>query len=63
MARRSPLTNLMRAVILVVRLANVALEAGSDLSAYANAITDFASRNFVTNTNCLANDLMSDADG
>lgn len=63
MARKLLLTNLVRAVVLVVRLANVALEAGLDLSAYTDTITNFASRNLVTNPDCLANDLMSDADG
>ena len=52
----------MRAVILVVRLAVVALKAGSDLRANANTITDFAGRDFVANANCLANDLMSYTD-
>lgn len=52
----------MRAVVLVVRLAIVALKAGLDLRAHANTITDFAGGDFVPNANCLANDLMSDTD-
>ena len=52
----------MRAVVLVVRFAVVAFKAGLDLRAHANAITDLAGGDFVTNADCLANDLMSDTD-
>lgn len=49
----------MRAVVLIVRLANIALEAGSDLSTHAHTITHFASRHLITNPNCLTNDLVA----
>ena len=56
------LANHIRAVVLVVRLAILALKAGSDLGAHANTITDFAGGDFVTHANCLANDFMSHTD-
>ena len=54
-------TNHVGAIILIVRLADFTLKAGSDLSTYAHAIADFDSRNLVANTNGLANDLVADA--
>ena len=56
------LANHIRAVVLVVRLAIAALQAGSDLRAHANTITNFAGGDFISNANCPANDLMSHTD-
>ena len=53
------LTNHVRAVIFVVRLADVALKAGADLSSHAHPIANLHSRNLVADTNGLANDLVA----
>ena len=52
----------MRAVILVIGFAKLALEAGADLSANTNAVSNFNGRHLVANFNSLANNLMTDAD-
>ena len=55
-------TNLVRTVILVVGFAKLALEAGADLRANTNTVSNLDRRHLVTNFNGLANDFMTDAD-
>ena len=56
-------TNFVRAVILVVGFAALALQAGSDLSTNTNAVADLNGRYLVTDFDSFANDLMADAEG
>ena len=49
----------MRAVVLVVRLAILALQAGPDLSTDAHAVSDLDSGDFVADLDCLADNFMS----
>lgn len=53
----------MGTVILVVRLAKLALQTCSDLSTDANTISNLDSGHLVADLNSLANDLMTDANG
>ena len=57
------LTNLVRAVVLVVRLADFALEASLDLSSDPNAVSDLAGGHPFADLQDFADDLMADADG
>ena len=52
----------MGAVVFVVRLAVLALQAGPDLSTNANAVSDLNGGDLVTDLDCLADDLMSYAE-
>lgn len=51
----------MRAIIFIVRLANLALQTSPNLGSDSNAVSNIDRRNFVADFDCLANDLMSDA--
>lgn len=53
----------MRAVVLIVGLAELALQAGLDLSADTNTVSNLDGRHLVTDFDRLANDLMTDANG
>lgn len=55
-------TNHVRAVILVVGFAHLALQTCFDLSANADAISDLYGGDLITNFDGLANDLMTNAD-
>ena len=52
----------MRAVVLLIRLAKLALQARPDLSADTNAVPDLDGAHSVTDLNGLANDFMANAD-
>ena len=52
----------MRAVVLVIRFAKLALETGTDLSANANTVSDLDSCHLVADFDRLANNFMTDAD-
>ena len=52
----------MRTVILVIRFAKLALQAGADLGANANAVSDLDGGHLVANFDSLANDFMTNAD-
>ena len=55
-------TDFMRAVVLIVGFAALALQAGSDLSTNTNAVSNLDSRHLVTNFDSFANDFVSDAE-
>ena len=57
------LTNLMRAVILVVRLADLTIETSPDLGSNAYSVANFDCRHLVADFDCFANDLVADAEG
>ena len=52
----------MRAVVLLIRLAKLALQARPDLSADTNTVPHLDGAHFVTDLNGLANDFMANAD-
>ena len=52
----------MRTVILVIRFAKLALEAGADLSANTNTVSNLNGCYLVANFDSLANDFVTDAD-
>ena len=52
----------MRTVVLIIRLAKLALQAGADLSTNSNAVSDLDSGHLVANFDGLANDFMTNAD-
>ena len=52
----------MRTVILVIGFTKLALEAGADLSANTNTVTNLNGCHLVANFDSLANDFMTDAD-
>lgn len=54
-------TNLVRAVVLVIRLAVLALQAGPDLSADADAIAYFDGGDFVADLDGFTDDFVADA--
>ena len=56
------LTNHVRAIILIVRFAELALQTGTDLSANTNTVSNLDSRHLVADFNGLANNFMTDAD-
>ena len=56
-----PLTNLMWAVVFVIRLANLALQACRDLSTNTNPISHLHRRDFVAYFDRLANDFVTNA--
>lgn len=53
----------MRAVVLVVGLADLALETGLDLSADTDTVANFTGRHFVANLDHFPNDFMTHANG
>lgn len=53
----------MRTVILIIRLAKLALQTGTDLSANTNAISNLDGCHLVADFDSLANDFMTDTDG
>ena len=53
----------MRAIILIVRLADLALQASSNLSTDTNTVPNLNCRHFVAHLDCLANDLVTDTEG
>ena len=53
----------MRAIVLLVCLAELALQACLDLSAHTDTISNFDTSHFVANLDGLAYDLVTDADG
>ena len=55
-------TNHVRTVIFVIRSAELALQAGADLSANTNTVSNLDGCDLVANFDCLANDFMTDAD-
>ena len=57
----SSLTDLVRAIVLIVRLANLALKASPDLSSDTYPITNLDCRHLVSNLDGFANDLVTDA--
>lgn len=52
----------MRTVVLVVRLAKLAFQAGTDLSAHTNAVSNLDCCHLVADFDSLADDFMADAD-
>lgn len=52
----------MRAVVLIVAFAFLALQTGPDLSADTNAVANLDRRHLVTNFDGLANNLMPDTE-
>ena len=52
----------MRAVVLVVRLAKLALQTGTDLSANTNAVSNLDGCHLVTDLDSLADNFMTNAD-
>ena len=52
----------MRAIILVITLALGATHAGLNLSSNTNTVSNLAGRDVLTNSDDLANDLVSNAD-
>ena len=56
------LTNLVWAVILLIRFTEFALQTRPDLGTDTNAVPDFDGSHFVTDLNGLTNDLMANAD-
>ena len=52
----------MRTVILVIGFAKLALEAGADLRANTNTVSNLDGCDLVANFNSLANNFMTDAD-
>jgi len=52
----------VRAVVLIVAFAVLALQAGLDLSTNTNAVANLDSRHLITNFDGLANHLMSDTE-
>lgn len=57
-----PPTNHMWAVVLVIALALLALQARPDLSAHTNAVSDLDAGNLVADPDSMANDLVANAD-
>lgn len=57
-----PLTNHVGAIILLICFAELALQTRLDLSTDANTVSNFHSRDLITDFNSLANDLVTDAD-
>ena len=55
------LTNLMRAIILVIRLADLAFEARPNLGSNAYTIANFDRRHLVANLDGFADDFVADA--
>lgn len=55
-------TNHMRTVVLVVRFAKLAFQAGTDLSAHTNAVSNLDCCHLVADFDSLADDFMADAD-
>ena len=53
----------MRAVVLIVILANLALQASPDLSTHANAVADLDSLNLGADFDGVADDLVANTDG
>jgi hypothetical protein len=51
----------MRAVVLVVRLANLALETSLDLSTNADSVADLTGGNLAASLDYFANDFMTNA--
>lgn len=56
-------TNHVRTVVLVVCLAELALQAGTDLSAHTNTVSNLNGCHLIADFYSLANDFMTDADG
>ena len=52
----------MRTVVLVIRLAKLALQAGADLGTNSNAVSDLDGGHLVADFDGLANDFMTNAD-
>ena len=52
----------MRTVVLIIRLAKLALQAGADLGSHSNAVSNLDRGHFVADFDGLANDFMTDTD-
>ena len=59
--RRDLHTNLFGAIILIVRLAHLAVQACPNLGTHANTITNLNRRHFIAHFDCLADNFVANA--
>lgn len=60
-SRRDRLTNLFGAIVLIVRLAHLAVQACPDLCTHPNTISNLDSRHLIAHFDCLADNLVTNA--
>lgn len=58
---RDLLTNLFGAIILIVRLAHLAVQACPNLGTHPNTISNLNRRHFIAHFDCLADDFVANA--